>query len=214
MTASDETSVARICGIRAKNEGADVELSILTGEEKRQLVVTMEQYLDLHIRKGEELSPERLEQLEDAAAFCGALRCGESLLAYAPSPALALSRKIVQHGHKRAAADAAACELLRKGLINEPAMIRRDVNRCVKKYWGSRRIRSYLWTCGYGKEALDTLDDLLLDVEFSEVCAELVRKKNHGVPRDPEERQKLKAKLIRYGYTPEEIRQAFVLLTE
>ena len=214
MTTSDD-AIARICGIRAQNEGADVLLSLLTADgEKRQLTVTMEQYLDLHIRKGEALSDERLISLEDAAAFCGALRCGERLLAYAPSPEAALSRKIVQHGHKRAAADAAARTLAERGMIDERAMIRRDVGRCVKKYWGPRRIRSYLWTCGYGKEALDSLGDLLLDIEFSEVCAEFLKKKNGGVPDDPEERQKLKAKLVRYGYSPEEIRQAFNLLSE
>ena len=92
-------------------------------------------------------------------------------------------------------------------------MIKRDVSRCVKKFWGQRRIRSYLWTCGYGREALSTLDDLLLDIEFSEVCAHFVEK-NGGVPSDPDERQKLKAKLVRYGYSPEEIRQAFALLSE
>ena len=214
MATSDGEVLARICGIRAQNDGADVALSILFSDaEKRQLTITMEQFLELRVRKGEALSPERLEQLEEAAAFCGALRCGMRLLAYAPSPALALSRKIVQHGHTRAAADAAACELLRSGLIDERAMIGRDVSRCVKKFWGPRRIRSYLWTCGYGKEALSALDDLLLDIEFPEVCAELL-KKNGGIPSDPEDRQKLKAKLVRYGYSPEEIRQAFALLSE
>lgn len=211
----DREALACICGIRAQNEGADVLLSLLTKEgEKRQLTITMEQYLDLHIKKGEALSFERMEALEEAAAFCGALRCGENLLAYAPSPTLALARKIVQHGHKRAVAEAAANELAKKGLINEMALLKREVNRCVKKLWGQRRIRSYLWTRGYGKDALDSLDDLLLDIEFSEVCAELIRKQCGSLPKDPEERQKLKAKLVRYGYSPEEIRQAFRLLSE
>ena len=129
---SDRKTVARICGIRAQNEGADVLLTLLNNEdEKKQLIITMEQYLDLHVKKGEELSPERIEQLEEAAAFCGALRCGENLLAYAPSPAIALARKIVQHGHKRIVAEKAANELARKGLIDEGAMIRREVNRCA-----------------------------------------------------------------------------------
>ena len=211
----DAEVVARVCGIRAQNEGADVLLTLLVNEEeKKQLTITMEQFLELRVKKGEALSSERLELLEEAAAFCGALRCGENLLAYAPSPTLALARKIAQHGHKRTVAEAAANELAEKGLINETALLKREVNRCVKKLWGQRRIRSYLWTRGYGKDALDSLDDLLLDIEFSEVCAELIRKQCGSLPKDPEERQKLKAKLVRYGYSPEEIRQAFRLLSE
>ena len=74
---SDRETVARICGIRAQNEGADVLLSILTEEdEKKQLTITMEQFLDLHVKKGEALSSERLEALEEAAAFCGAFIAG------------------------------------------------------------------------------------------------------------------------------------------
>lgn len=218
MTTSKSDAIARICGIRAQNDGSDVLLTIQsldeTLPEKTELTLTMEQYLDLHIRKGEELSLERLEQLKGAAAFCGALRCGEALLAYAPAPALALARKIAQHGHKRQVASEAANELARKGLIDEGALIKRETQRCIRKFWGPRRIRSYLWTRGYGKEALDLLDDLLLDVEFPEVCASLVQKECGRLPDDPDARQKLKAKLVRWGYSPEEIRQAFHLISE
>ena len=203
-------SAARICGICAKNEGADVALTILEVDgERRQLLVTMEQYMDLKIRKGEILTDERIEAIEEASALCGALRCGENLLAFAPAPTHALARKIAQHGHKREVSLKAATELSQRGLIDEAALIRREVQKCARKYWGGRRIRSYLWTRGYGKEALETLDDLLLDIEFSDLCTELLKKKCGRLPDDPEERKKLKAKLVRYGYTPEEIRTAF-----
>lgn len=214
MTNNSPYEASRICGICAKNEGADVALTILDPDGgRRQLLLTMEQYLELKVKKGEELDEERLAAIESASAFCEAFRCGEALLAYAPAPTLALARKIAQRGHKREVSMQAAVALSQKGLIDERAMIRREVQKCARKYWGGRRIRSYLWTRGYGENALGTLDDLLLEYEFSELCAALLQKHYARLPDDPEERKKLKAKLVRYGYTPEEIRGAFQILS-
>jgi SOS response regulatory protein OraA/RecX len=201
--------------LRAMNEGEQIAVTVVlqSGEhsETRVLRLLTEQYYELKISKGE-ISEEKFEELEHAAELCGAIRCGENLLSYGANSLQMLSKKIMRHGYTGAVALRAAEHLRDRGLINENEDMRREIEKCLRKLWGERRIRSHLWDRGFGRETLEAVGDILLEVDFSELCAKLIKKHYGGIPLTSDETRKMTAGLYRYGYKPEEIRQAIRIL--
>ena len=204
-----------ILSIRAQNDGAEMEITVLmengSAQEIRKLVILTEQYGTLKPKKGA-ISEEQFDALEAASRLCGAIRSGQSALSYGSASVLHLARKIMRKGYAKEDAMAAAERLHDAGLIDEDANLEQEVEKCLRKLWGARRIRTHLWSKGFSKETLDSLPALLADVNFAENCAALLRKRHAALPTDAAERKKLYASLARYGYSPEEIRQAFRLL--
>lgn len=209
----NETSGVRITvtGLRARRNGSEVTVGILleNGEhrEREDLPLTMEQYLEIKPERGA-IDGEAYERICEASRFCGAFRAGENLLAYGSNSKQALARKIMQRGFEREIAYAAAEKLEEMGLIDEEGDLCREVEKCLKKLWGERRIATYLRTRGFSAGTLEGLPDALESVDFPENCAELIRKHYGGVPSDPAEKQKMIAGLARYGYTLAQIKEA------
>ncbi len=213
-----EQSVSvEIVGIRASGSGEELALTVMirSGEhsETRILSLTTGQYRELKPAKGP-VTQARFEQLEQASRMCAALRCGERLLAYGSNSAQLLGQKLRRRGFTQEEARAAAEQLGRMGLIDEESDMRREVEKCLRKLWGAGRIRSHLRSRGFDREVLDALPDILEEIDFAANCAALLRKHYGGWPDDPAQRRRVLAGLYRYGYTPEEIRQAARLLRE
>lgn len=202
--------------LRAQHEGSEVLLQVLleNGEHKEQksLILTTEQYCELKPTRGI-ISEEEYDKLEEASQLCDALRTGEYLLSFGANSVQALSRKLVQRGYQRDVALSAACRLEQAGLINEERDLGREVERCLRKLWGSKRIRTHLWSRGYADEAMQGLDELLRQVDFEQNCATLIKKHYGGVPEDRDEQRRAVSFLSRYGYSISEIRSAFKALT-
>ncbi len=201
--------------MRAMNEGAQIAVTVVlqSGEhsETRVLRLLTEQYYELKIAKGE-ISEEKFEELERASDLCGAIRCGENLLSYGANSLQMLSKKIMRHGYTGEVALRAAEQLRQRGLINEDADMRREIEKCLRKLWGERRIRSHLWDRGFDRQTLESVEEALAEVDFAELCARLIKKHYGGLPQTAEEARKMTAGLYRYGYKPEEIRRAMKLL--
>lgn len=201
--------------LRAQHEGAEmlVQLLLENGEhqEQKSLVITTEQYCEFKLTRGL-ISEEVYEQLEEAAELCRALRSGESLLSYGANSVQALTRKLIGKGYKREVAAQAAERLAGYGLIDETRDMRREVEKCLRKLWGSKRISAHLWSKGYATETIQELPELLKDVDFSQNCAALIKKHYGEVPADPDEHRRMIASLSRYGYSISEIREAIRLL--
>ena len=188
--------------LRAQHEGTEVLLQVLleNGEQKEQksLILTTEQYCELKPTRGV-ISEEEYDKLEEASQLCNALRTGEYLLSFGANSVQALSRKLVQRGYQRDVALSAACRLEQAGLINEERDLGREVERCLRKLWGSKRIRTHLWSRGYADEAMQGLDELLQQVDFEQNCATLVKKHYGGVPEDRDEQRRAVSFLSRYA---------------
>jgi SOS response regulatory protein OraA/RecX len=201
--------------LRAQHEGAEmlVQLLLENGEhqEQKSLVITTEQYCEFNLTRGP-ISEELYEQIEEAAELCRALRSGESLLSYGANSVQALTRKLVGKGYNREVAAQAAERLAGYGLIDEERDMQREVEKCLRKLWGSKRISAHLWSKGYAAETMRGLSDLLVDIDFSENCAALIKKHYGEVPRDADEHRRMIASLSRYGYSIGEIREAIRLL--
>ena len=201
--------------LRAQHDGAEmlVQLLLENGEhqEQKSLVITTEQYCEFNLTRGP-ISEELYEQIEEAAELCRALRSGESLLSYGANSVQALTRKLVGKGYNREVAAQAAERLAGYGLIDEERDMQREVEKCLRKLWGSKRISAHLWSKGYAAETMRGLSDLLVDIDFSENCAALIKKHYGEVPRDADEHRRMIASLSRYGYSIGEIRDAIRLL--
>ena len=206
-----------IRALRAQHEGAEmlVQLLLENGDhqEQKSLVITTEQYCNLNLTRGP-IDEETYEKIEEAAELCRALRSGESLLSYGANSVQALTRKLVGKGYRRDVAAQAAERLAGYGLIDEERDMQREVEKCLRKLWGSKRISAHLWSKGYAAETMQGLDDLLEDVDFAQNCATLIQKHYGGVPTDADEHRRMIASLSRYGYSIGEIREAIRILRE
>ena len=206
-----------IRALRAQHEGAEmlVQLLLENGEhqEQKSLVITTEQYCDFNLTRGP-ISEETYEKIEEAAELCRALRSGESLLSYGANSVQALTRKLIGKGYNREVAAQAAERLAGYGLIDEERDMQREVEKCLRKLWGSKRISAHLWSKGYATETMQVLPSLLADVDFSQNCAALIKKHYGSVPSDADDHRRMIASLSRYGYSIGEIREAIHSLKE
>jgi SOS response regulatory protein OraA/RecX len=119
-----------------------------------------------------------------------------------------LAGKIAQRGFPREVASSAAKKLAEMGLIDENSDVRREVERCLKKLWGAKRISAHLWSRGFAPESLKELPELLGEIDFPSNCARLIQKHYCEIPTDPAELRRMTASLSRYGYSLGEIREA------
>ena len=197
--------------LRAQHEGAEILVGVVleSGEhrEQKNLILTVEQYTELRPEKGI-ISEELYERLEEASALCSAIRVGENLLSYGANSAKMLAQKIARHGFRREVAQAAAQKLCERGLIDEERDMRREVEKCLRKLWGSKRISTHLWSRGFDQEIMKALPTMLEEVDFVEHCAALIRKHYGVLPTDTSDQKKMIVSLGRYGYSLGEIREA------
>ena len=204
----------RIRSLRVQHEGAEVSVGIVITcgdhREQKSLPITTEQYCELKLSVGE-ISEELYDRLEEASVLCSALRSGEHLLSYGANSAQMLTRKLMQRGFSKEVASLAVERLCTMGLINERQDLRREVEKCLRKLWGAKRISAHLWSRGFDQEVIRELPALLEEVDFPANCATYIRKHYGEVPDAPNEKKKMVAALCRYGYTLQEIRLACAL---
>lgn len=196
---------------RARNDGAEIEVTVLleSGEhrEEKCLTVSAEQYYDLKLCKGE-ISRSVYERLEEAALFYHALQSGERILAYSANTERMLRQKLMRKGFSAELSRRVSERLCADGLLNEKKDLEHEVEKCLRKLWGSRRISAYLYSKGFSEEATSLLPELLQTVDFPSQCAQLIRKRYGEIGESTEERRRMFAGLVRYGYSVSEIKEA------
>ncbi len=201
--------------LRAQSGGEEILVGILIegggNRESISLPITAAQYYALKLQKGV-ITQEQYDAIEEASRLCCAIRAGEHLLSYGANSKRVLAQKLMRKGFSRQVSDNAAVALADMGLINEDADVKREVEKCLAKLWGEKRISAHLWSKGFSAEALSELDALLTNVDFSENCAKMIRKHYGCVPEDPDEYRRMMASLSRYGYTVTQIREAVKLV--
>ena len=209
--------IITVRSLHAQGDGAEisVRLTLEQGErrEERRLTLSTEQYCELKPARGV-ISEELFDRLEEASTLCQAIRSGEQLLSYGPNSVQLLTQKLTRRGYLRGTAEQAARKLEEMGLIDESGDLRRELEKCLRKLWGAKRIQAHLWSRGFGCEVMAELPALLENVDFSANCAAMIRKHYVALPTDADERRRLIASLGRYGYSLTEIREAFRLLEE
>ena len=205
-----------ITSISALAGGAEVSLTVRISDgerfETKTLVLLARQYAELRPAK-EDIDCEKFELLLSEAEICSAVKRGMNILGYGACSEKNMALKLRSKGFSKDTAARAAEYLRQLGYINEVEDAAREAERCLKKGWGRRRIASALFEKGYSHEAAEKVLSALDEVDFSDICAQLVLKKFRGIPEDISERRKLTASLVRYGYTSGEIKNAFKRLS-
>ena len=178
------------------------------GKSRRvKIHLLTEQYAEMRVQVGV-ITLEQADLFLEAGKLCAAIRRGMGLLKYGDQSARRLTSKLIAKGIDRETAKAAAEYLSEKGYIREDDTARLRAEQGVRKGWGPRRIREDLWAQGFTAAAAEDALEALSEVDFSENCAGVIRKKYGSVPADRTERQKITAALMRLGYESDDIREA------
>lgn len=189
----------------------EAELRSGAESERRAFKILPEQYSSLRPQKGE-ITEYQFERLEEAHLICTAYTRAANILSFGANTARTLKMKLRRRGFSDSIADAAVEMLISKGYITEDEDIKRDIERCLAKGWGSRRIIAYLHQKGYDDEALWNAENSLSEVDFVRACADIIDKKYGEIPVEPHERKKMFDALVRYGYLVGEITGAINIL--
>lgn len=185
----------------------NIEIEHEGNSERTNFNILFSQYSALKLTKGE-ITTEIYERIEEAAKVCEAYQKALGILAFGANTAKTLVLKLRRRGIDSEAAREAVEMLKGKGYINEDAEIAREIERCLRKGWGYRRIMAHLHSKGYDDEALAEADDELSEIDFDELCLEFLERKCDEIPSDPKECQRLIASISRYGYSMSEIKYA------
>ena len=209
--------IIQIKGFTAISSGSVIEVTVemKKGEnsEKRFFKVLSSDFTEMHLSKGE-ISYELFDALERAEKRCEAYLRALNIVSFGANTAKGLMIKLRRRGIDEEAATEAVTMLRERGFLNEEDDLNREIERCIRKKWGSRRIMAHLHTKGYAEEVIIGAEDIFCEIDFGELCFELLSDKYDEIPDDPKERQKLIASLSRYGYSMKEIKYAFCKFNE
>lgn len=193
------------------DEEIAVTFEIRDGEHSQRecFILSATLFADMGLSVGE-CDRECFDAVCEAALLYRAKKRGLNILGYGTSSEKGLVRKLTAKGFSKATAEAAVSQLSAEGYINADGDALREAEKCISKLWGKKRIAATLYQKGYSdssvKRAIFALEDG--GVDFSELCAERLRRTVDELPRDPMEKQKLIASLIRYGFSSDDIREA------
>ena len=208
-----------VTDLRALDGDSLVAVRLLIQSEEgerdvRTYHILPEQYAALRLRCGEEVEPDTVDSLEEAARLSEAIRKGISLLSYGMQSERALKRKLTVRGFSEELAAAAVAYLRKNGCFHEAEDAMRVVQGCRRKHWGMRRILSHLYEKGYPERVLREVQAELEGEDFVPDCVALIRARYRTAPESREEKQKMTAALMRYGYSLGEIRRAIEQVME
>ena len=184
------------------------EISDGTHVQKETMLLGVADIADLGIRVGP-CTRDTFNAASERAELRSAIKKGAGFLGYGGCSPKALAQKMVSKGISRDVAVRAVEELIRRRYMDPKADALREAERCVGKLWGRKRIVMELRKKGYEdtdiKSALYALEDG--ETDFSEICAERIKRTVKRPPADTFEKKKLVMTLERYGFTFSEIKE-------
>lgn len=198
---------ARILSVRAADGGAHLLIEIDSGSGARETLALMTARLT-HLPQVGPIDEDAFGALRQEAAVCAAIGAGLRCLGAGGSSKRRLVEKLRQRGYDLATATVATEALSEKGYLREEESALREAEKGMAKLWGDRRILADLSAKGYHGGALKYAEAALRAEDGAVRCAKLIRKRRMALPDDEAELRKFFAALIRYGYTPEEIKKA------
>ncbi len=187
-----------------------VTFALQSGEyiEKKKFLLSTTQVADLRLRVGE-CARECYDSVEYAAKLHFAIKRALMTLGYGSCSEKMLCRKLVMKGVERGVAEDAVAELCERGLLDSSASAVREVEKCIAKLWGRRRILASLYEKGYSDRTIKEAMSAISEVDEVALCVRRIEKQAGEIPADPTERKKLIASLERYGFLSSQIKEAF-----
>lgn len=194
-----------------KSKGKGYHLFV---EDEYALTMNEEILLQTGLRVGQQITPERLDEIK---LLCDTRRARERALYLLESRSHSekeLYDKLCKNVPEEVAAQTVA-RMVQLGLVDDETYARR-VARMLwqEKKYGSRRIRQGLYQKGFSRdlieEVMEEMTDALASEEAQEQLTALIARKyaRNLTPEDPKGRSKAINGLLRLGYEYEQIRSA------
>lgn len=156
--------------------------------------------------QGMELSEDDLRTLQETAQKASAKDRAVRIVSATSISEKALKQRLVQRGERPEDAEEAVNWLRELGAVDDNAMAKRVVSRCVEKGYGESRIRQELYQKGipkeYWEEALTELPDMGSAID------RFVNQRLRGKDPDQKELQRVTAALQRRGHSWRDIHAA------
>lgn len=196
--------------IRRRDDGTvliSINVGNEFGSEKIELVILEELFEEISPLR-ESLDARQLDTLDKMAETTAAYRSALSSLGFVQSSHKALYRKLISKGHSKAACESAIMLIREKAYIDESSLALRRAELMIEKHKGKSRIIAKLYEEGFGEDALEDVKEYLHEIDFSEFCAETIKKKYGELPADRKEKEKMYASLMRAGFSGSDIKTA------
>lgn len=187
-----------------------VSLELRAGDrcEKKRMILPLGFCAERGITAGA-VEPSVYDGLEAQSGLSAAVRRGQVILSYGANSRATLVRKLETRGVSREDAESAADELEERGFIDDEKSVTDEVERCLRKLWGPRRIAAHLRAKGYRDGAMSLAADMLEDADLVGNCRKLIEKRYpEARSADRTARERAFTALMRYGYSQGEIRRA------
>ena len=138
-----------------------------------------------------------------------AVRSALNILGYADNTEKKLREKLLHKGYEPGSVDFAVDYVKNMGALNDARFIEIEIRRLAeRKLYGIRRITQELCVKGFSRADIAAAD--LSELDFPALCARRIAQISSRYP----DRRKLYAALQRYGYTSQDIRLAFEIISE
>ncbi len=184
-----------------------VELSQDGQSDRRRFIMPRSVFDGLELCEGE-ISREDMGDILEADERYRAIKKAFDIIAFGKNSKKMLADKLRHRGFNPEIAEDVAEYMEAHGYINEGSDAEREVDLCVKKLWGSRRILMHLHQKGFDNSAIESAKKYMETIDFVDVCVKLVREKYTTLPKIEAERQKVISALVRHGFSINEIKAA------
>lgn len=212
-----------VCKILALGNGEEAEISLeLSNGKETQYIkgkvsasILSSLGLPAVLKNPILIERERCEEILRSMKLYSAVRKGLDLLGYAKNTPKALLEKLKKRGYSADIAEEAVAFLVSKGYIREDEdAVQFAENLANKKGYGKKRIQQELFRKGFSEDVIrEALE--CGEFDFSEACAKRIRSMGGvAIFETQEDRSKVIASLLRYGFSYEDIREARSLLSD
>ncbi len=208
-----------IVSLCARGNGEQIEVCAEIRQEEQvqreRFCISAADCADLKLKKGE-ITPEEYDRLAETSARHFAKRKAMQCLMYGNCSKRRMVQKLCAKGVQRALAEQVAQQLEEEGYLNGAEDALREAERDLSKGWGERRIICDLRAKGYTEEQIKKAVCRLrkTGAAGAERCADQIRRRWGGLPKDPKERQRAISALQRLGFSLTEIREGAQSLEE
>ena len=204
-----------ITALTAQNSGEEITVSLelsdgINVEKQRQTIFT-DKYIELSLKKGE-IDTEKYEEIVRCAYVCTAYKKALSLLSYGSCSKKNLYIKLKSRGFDESISTEVIEMLQNISFIDEDDTCTREIEKCLKKLWGKKRITSHLYSKGFQNETVNNALPMLDEVDFAINCKSLIlkdyKRRLDEARSDKAAMTKLVSALVRMGYSVSEIKSA------
>ncbi len=205
---------ARLKKTAFSKDGSAVYLTFVIKDGSEVSFKLLYECYSARVKGREDFNAEDMAFLEGESDYASALSASLNILAYGGNTAREIYKKLRQRRFSEGSCLRVLDYLKVHGYIDEKALCKEEIDRCVRKLWGEVKIRQKLVSRGFRPSIMAAAERYLSRLDFDGACLSAARKKGFGDLSDYSERQKAYAYLTRCGFSSETVRSTLSRLSE